>query len=155
MEQPDTPKLQNHQLTNTVAMLSISKRGILPTLYSLWREKGAKDTNCPENAHNLHMRSRKFLCQSPVRKGEYPTSCFWWPCPEPGELFSCHSFSSPLWSPEESLFFQGTAEELQKRTMEKRELGKVSMLGFSSGNGTLQYWRQGSELTCSEKKIFH
>lgn len=54
MEHPDTPKLQNHQLTNTVAMLSVSKRGILPPVF-LMIEKGAKDTNCPENAHNLHM----------------------------------------------------------------------------------------------------
>lgn len=39
MEHTDTPKLQNHQWTNTVAMLSISERGILPPVFLMDRER--------------------------------------------------------------------------------------------------------------------
>lgn len=127
-----TPKLENHQLTDMVAMILISKIGRLPPIFLLEAERFKRHYSLKMPIAFTYDQGNPF-CQSLVRQGYCSTPCFWRPFPTgPGEPFSWQILLWESRNPEESLPFQWT-EGVSKKNRGRRKLGKVSMHELSSG----------------------
>lgn len=128
----DIPKLQNHWLTNIVVMVSISKTGIPPPVLLTDAERFKR--------HELPWK-----CSQPLLMiKEIPCVNHWWEratipfhASEDLSLLGLKNFSLVAASPhlpeiqQNPFSFSGQQIASEKKSGEKRELGKVSMHGLT------------------------